>query len=151
MLETGTFLVKRTTDAAEINALINDPSIRPHVGGDGVSVLDLSAAVADPLNYFVTGEHGGFAFTWSSPSAYEVHTFILPAGRGAWAAAFALAARAFMAESGAWQLWTRVPVGHDNIRAYTEKAGFWPAGRQTIDSGGGPVPYDLYEWRPPCQ
>lgn len=151
MHETGEILVKRSTDAALINTLVNDPAIRPFVGGDGKSLLDLTTAVANPFNHFVTGDHGGFAFTWSSPNAYEVHTFVLPEGRGAWAKAFALAARAYMAAMGALQLWTRVPVGHDNIRAYTEKAGFTVVGRQTIDSGGGPVVYDLYEWRPACQ
>lgn len=138
----------RTTDAERINFLVNHPAIRPFIGGDGSSEIDLSAAVADPANIFVDGKHGGFAFTWSAPGVYEVHTFVLPDGRGAWAASFAREARNYMQNSGARHLWTRVHPDAINVREYTLRAGFEPAGTHTIDLGTGPVAYDLFDWRP---
>jgi hypothetical protein len=140
----------RTFDAERINALVNDPTIRPFVGGDGQSFIDLTSAVEDHKNYFLGGDHGAFAFTWSSPRSYEVHTFILPSGRGTWSRGFARAARDYMQSIGTRQLWTRVPVGAENIAAFTEDAGFSRCGSQTIDIGAGPVAYDLYEWSPSC-
>jgi hypothetical protein len=139
----------RTFDAERINSLVNDPSIRPYVGGDGKSFLDLTDAVANRDNHFVEGEHGAFSFTWSAPRVYEVHTFILPEGRGKWSRSFALAARDYMRFAD--KLWTRVPVGADNIRLFTLDAGFSRCGHQTINLGAGPVPYDLYEWIPQCR
>lgn len=143
-------MMERCFDADRINALVNDPSIRPHVGGDGKSWLDLSAAVADEQNVFLLGEHGGFAFTWSAPRTYEVHTFILPAGRGKWARAAARFARDLMEADYADHLWTRVAPEAANVRAFTLLNGFKPAGQHTIDLGGGPVTYDLFDWRPEC-
>jgi hypothetical protein len=139
----------RTFDTSLINGLVNDPAIRPFVGGDGASKLDLTEAIANEDNHFVAGDHGAFAFTWSSPGSYEVHTFILPSGRGTWSRGFALAARDYMAQF-AKQLWTRVPVGAANIAAFTEDAGFSRCGSQTLDIGAGPVAYDLYQWGPRC-
>jgi hypothetical protein len=132
-----------------INALVNDPSIRPFVG-PGDDVLDLSEAVAHERNVFLVGEHGGFAFSWCAPQTYEVHTFVLPEGRGDWAASFAMSARNCMRDYGATHLWTRVPVGAENVRKFTLKAGFQPAGRDSVDYGNDVVEYDLYDWRPQC-
>lgn len=144
-------MLRRCFDADTINALVNDPSIRPHIGGDGESPLDLSAAVADRQNVFLMGEHGGFAFTWSAPRTYEVHTFILPEGRGPAALELALTARGWMAEHFADHLWTRVTPEAANVRAFTLKAGFSPAGQHTVDLGTGPITYDIFDWRSPCQ
>lgn len=120
-------MIRRSFDADTINALVNDPSIRPHVGGDGASFIDLAAAVADKQNIFLMGEHGGFAFTWSAPGTYEVHTFILPDGRGPQALDLAMLARNAMADIyGATHLWTRVHPDAGNVRAFTLKAGRYP-------------------------
>ena len=143
-------MIERTTDADRLNALVNDPSIRPHVGGDPEQPLDLTAAVNNHDNYWMLGNHGGFGFVWTAPRTYEVHTFILPEGRGHAAYALAMEARAFMASEGATHLWTRVPVDAENVRRFTLAAGFLPAGQQTLDLGVGPVTYDLYDWRPEC-
>lgn len=140
-------LLSRTVDAERVNALANHPSIRPHIGGDGVSAIDLSVAVADPRNVFLLGEHGGFCFCRSAPGAFEVHTFVMPSGRGGWAAEAALEARAWMAAHGARHLWTRVHPEAANVRAFTLKAGFAPAGTDSVDLGAGAVEYDLFEWR----
>lgn len=113
--------------------------------------IDLTSAVADRANYFLDGEYGGFACTWSAPGTYEVHTFIVPEGRGEWATRFAKDGKDYMAEHGADHLWTRVHPEAKHVRAFTLKAGFRPAGTHTIDLGLGPVTYDLFDWRRECQ
>ncbi len=141
----------RTFDSRWVNAVVNHPDIRPWVGGDISQPLDLSAAVADRANIFLAGEHGGFACCWSAPQTYEVHTFILPEGRGAWARAFARDGRDWMEREGATHLWTRVHPDAAHVRRFTLQAGFSPAGQHTIDIGQGPVAYDIFDWRPECQ
>jgi len=140
-------MMQRCFDPDRINALFNHTDIRPFIGGDGESVLDLSPAVEDRQNIFLLGEHGGFAFTWSAPRTYEVHTAILPEGRGPQALELALTARGWMAEHFADHLWTRVHPEMANVRAFTIKAGFKAAGEHTIDLGTGPVTYEIFDWR----
>lgn len=143
-------MIERTFDAVRINYLVNHPSVRPHIGGDVTQPLDLAGAVADRQNVFLNGEHGGFACCWSAPETYEVHTFVLPEGRGRWAYELARAGRDWMATFGALHLWTRVHPDAANVRRFTLRAGFMPAGHHTLDLGTGPVTYDLFDWRRGC-
>lgn len=141
----------RTFDAEFVNRIVNDPTVRPFVGGDGESYIDLTAAVSDDKNHAMMGGHGGFLCTWSAPGTYEIHTFILPEGRGAAAIALALETRAYLESIGATHLWTRVDKTMGNVRKFTLAAGFKPCGEQTLDLGGGPTAYELFNWRPSCQ
>ena len=75
-------MIHRSFDPERANKLINHPAVRPFVGGDGESYLDLTAIIEDRKNYLLLGPHGGFLATWSAPNTYEIHTFILPEGRG---------------------------------------------------------------------
>lgn len=144
-------MIKRTFDAQRVNYLVNHPEIRPFIGGDTTLELDLTQAVADPANHFLDGKHGGFAASWSAPAVFEIHTFILPEGRGGWARDFARAGRDYIESQGARHLWTRVDPKASHVRRFTLQAGFMPAGQHTIDLGIGPVTYDLFDWRPSCQ
>lgn len=139
-------MIARSYDGERLNELVNDPAIRPFVGGDGKSYIDLAAHLSAE-NYYLSGEYGGFFCQWTAPQTYEIHTFVLPEGRGAWAAQFARAGRDFMEGEGASHLWTRVEDGARNVKAFTLRAGFKPCGEQTLDLGGGPVRYELLNWR----
>lgn len=142
----------RTTDADAINALVNDPAIRPHVGGDVAQPVDLTAHVAHPANLFLLGEHGGFGLMWSAPGTMEVHTFVRPAGHGAWALAAARDMVRMAGEHGAVRLWTRVEPNARHVAAFARRSGMRPAGQLTCDLGAGPVLYDLMEMEvSPCQ
>lgn len=141
----------RSHDADYINHLANHPDIRPYIGGDGASELDLSQVLANPDNVFLTGEAGGFIATWTAPETYEIHTLILPEGRGAQAYMLGRAGIKWMAKRGATHLWTRVDRKHRHTRIFALKAGFKAAGEQSLDLGAGPVLYDLFSWRPTCQ
>lgn len=139
--------MKRTRDVARVNFLVNHPEIRPHIGGDPDTLLDLGPAVANDDNIFLDGAHGGFACCWSAPGTYEIHTFVLPEGRGTWAMKFAAWGIGYLVEHGAFHLWTRIHPGAGNVRGFAMKMGMKPAGRQIIDLGAGPTTYDLFDWR----
>lgn len=141
----------RSDNPEHANWLVNHPGIRPFIGGDGKSFVDLTAAVLNNDNYLLLGDHGGFMLTWTAPGTFEVHTFILPEGRGRAALELASEAREYMVSQGMQHLWTRVPIGARNVRRFTMAMGLVPCGFQTCDFGGGPVEYELFEWRHECQ
>ena len=143
-------MIERTYSADIINYLVNHPSVRPFVGGDINEPQDLGAPIADEQNYFLIGEHGGFALIWSAPRVYEVHTFILPEGRGKWARDAVKAMLAYMTEYSSF-IWTHVHPDAANVRIFTLRAGFKPSGSHRLDLGAGPVDYLTYIWRVPCQ
>ncbi len=140
-------LLSRCADAAVLNSLVNDPAIRPSVGGDPAMPLDLSALAGDPSHFFLVGAHGGFGYLWCAPRVFEVHTFVLPAGRGAWAAQAAAESLATISQD-ADKVWTRVAPDAPNVAAFARRAGFQAVGTKVSDLGKGPVPYTLMEWRP---
>lgn len=137
----------RIYDAERINYLVNHPEIRPFVGGDITKSIDLTASVQNPADIYVGGDHGAFGCSFVCPGVYEVHTFILPEGRGKWACEFAKAALAYVAEQGARYLWTCVHPDHANVKFFTLRSGFKRAGQVVRDLGVGPVTYDIFDWR----
>lgn len=72
-----------TKDVNAINALMNDPSIKPWICGNLVGVLDISPLVNEK-NIFFVDEHGGCALIYMSDGIYDLHSFVLPSGRGRW-------------------------------------------------------------------
>ena len=128
-------ILSRCDDSEAVNRVINDPAVRPFVGGTGA--LDITPVLDNRLNVAWMGAHGGFLFTWSSPRIYEVHTFILEGGRGEWARSAARDAISQMKASGAVELWTRILPEQRNVVAFAEEMGMHPTGEQ-IDG------YDAY-------
>lgn len=140
-------MLSRSFDAERLNWIVNHPTVRPFVGGNTFEPLDLTHLVADEKNYALLGDHGGFLCTWTAPGTYEVHTFILPEGRGKPAYRLAKEGVSFMADIGAEHLWTRVPRALEHVRRFTLAASFKPCGSQELDLGIGPVTYDLFNWK----
>lgn len=138
----------RSQDGKRLNYLVNHSTIRPTAGGDGKSYLDLAPFVDDEANVFLDGDFGGLFFHWSAPDTYEVHIFVLPEGRGQWAAEFAHWALVWMIGHGAFHLWARVPEKH--IELFIRKVGFVERGKREWDFGGGMTEYTIYDWRKPC-
>lgn len=75
--------LERQTDAAQFNAFANHPDIYPHIRGNRTDALDFSAHAANRDNYFFCSAHGGVMFLKLMPGLYEMHTAVLPSGRGA--------------------------------------------------------------------
>lgn len=118
-------MITRVTEAGQLNALANDPSIRPWIADMGDGIINLSKTAADPNNICLLGEWGGFVCFKYFPGSYEFHTMILPEGRGEWAYAFAQAgARYMFCATDAIELLTRIPRGHFAAAALTQKMMF---------------------------
>lgn len=117
--------VERSFDIEHINEILNHPSVRPDVADESESVLDLTVAVSDKRNILLMGDHGGCMFLYMMDCMYEVHTQILPAGRGEWAKAFAKACVEWMyTKSDALEILTRVPHGHIGAKTLALQTGF---------------------------
>lgn len=116
--------IERQTTAARINAVLNDPGVRPWVADAAEGKLDITAAVENPNNYCLMAEHGGCMFFRLMPTIYEVHTQVLPEGRGPWAIAMIRAAiHSMFARTDAWEIMTRVPRTHIAAKAATLRVG----------------------------
>jgi len=139
-------VIERSFDAARINELVNHPTVRPFIG-PGDQALDLTDNVTDFNNIFLLGPSGGFGYLWTAPQTYEIHTFILPEGRGRNAYGLAQESLAYMRSQGALHLWTRVLPEAVNVRRFTIAAGLKPAGQNTVQTTDGPITYDLFDWR----
>jgi hypothetical protein len=74
--------IERSTDAAFLNRVVNDPSVFEAVALGGKEPINLEAAVLDEGNVFLRNEHGGFLFMNLGDGIYDVHTQFLPDGRG---------------------------------------------------------------------
>ena len=132
-------LLHLTKDADAVNAVVNHPAVRPFIGAPEAGDLDLSAMIEQPENLFPFGEHGGFAFIWTAPHAREVHTFILPEGRGKWARDAAREAIGIAGQCGTVMLWTRIPPHAPHVRAYAACMGMRATG-ETVATFGTPWP-----------
>jgi len=134
-------MLKRTLDAAHLNAVANDPDVRPWIGGEGA--LDLTAVIADPRNVALETASGGWVFARHEPGTYEVHTLFLTAGRGRpCLAAWREAARWMFTATDAREIVTRVPANNPGAAYASALAGFRERFRRRAAfraPGGAPV------------
>lgn len=134
-------MLTRCYDAAQVNAVVNHPDVRPHIGAPEFGDLDMTEAVARPEHWFLMGEHGGFMFSWSAPGVREVHTFVLPSGRGQWSKAARQCAIDYAKEHGVKMLWTKIKAEDHNVIHYAQQGGMQFTG-DVIETLG--VPYRIY-------
>ncbi len=112
------------SDAHRINAILNHPEVRPWVADVAEGVLDITPQLMMTSNVCLMSEHGGCFFFRLMQGIYEVHTQVLPAGRGAWAKNFTREAAHWMfTHTEAFELLTRVPHGHIAAKAATLAVG----------------------------
>lgn len=135
-------MLVRCFDAGVPNLAANHPDVRPFVGPASLGELDFCDAVADDMNWFLMGEHGGFALTWSAPGVYEVHVFILPEGRGAWAAKARKWVIDYAIQNGATMLWARVAPSARYVSSFARRGGMKPTGDMIYTLGS---PYDVFK------
>jgi hypothetical protein len=111
--------------------------VRPFVGDPDSGELDISPLVEDANHLFPFGEHGGFALCWTAPATREVHTFVLPEGRGEWARDAAQEGIALAAEHGTRTLWTQIEPHMRNVVAFAVGMGMRRTG-ETLNTLGHP-------------
>ncbi|HLX21627.1 MAG TPA: hypothetical protein VKR23_15890 [Gaiellaceae bacterium] len=136
--------VRRTLDGARLTVVVNDPEVRPTIGGDGA--LDLTPLIQDPLNVCFETDHGGILCLALGSGRYDVHSLFLPEGRGAEAfdAMQAVADYMFSATD-CTEGRTTVPCAHRPAAFAARKAGF--ESRFTIAipwTGGTPVTAEFF-------
>lgn len=115
--------LEREFSAKRINEVLNHPEVRPSIA-DGNGPVDITEQVRDPKNVLLMGKFGGCFCYQLAPGIYEVHTQVLPEGRGPWALAFVKAGSHFMfTKTDAVEIVTRVPHGHGTARTLSVAAG----------------------------
>lgn len=119
--------MKRATlaDAETIARIINDPSIRPHIGGEGY--LDPSALLADPDTVCLFDEGGGQLFHWKGPGTFEAHSFYLVRGKEALERGREAIRRMFR-DYGARKIWRATPLKNRPARWFNRQLGFQSKG-----------------------
>jgi RimJ/RimL family protein N-acetyltransferase len=73
-------IVERTFDAEFFNRIRALPEVRPGIGGD--LAPDVTDIIADPINYALRTEHGGFILISHGAGHYSVHSQFAAEGRG---------------------------------------------------------------------
>jgi hypothetical protein len=134
-------MLERTQDVDRINEVVNHPSVRPSIGAPEIGKVDVSALVTAPEHWFLIGEHGGFMLGWSAPEVREIHTFILPEGRGKWAAQARDEMLTYAREHGTKLLWTKIEVDARHVEHFARQGGMQLT-EEVIETLG--VPYRIY-------
>lgn len=134
-------MLERCHDTNLVNLAANHPEVRPFLGPASLGELDFEEAVAEDKNWFLMGEHGGFALAWSAPHVYEVHVFILPEGRGKWAAEARQATIDFAKQNGAKMLWARIAPSAKFVSYFARRGGMQRTGEMIHTLG---TAYDIY-------
>ena len=134
-------MLTRSHDAAQVNAVVNHPDVRPHVGAPDAGDLDVAELIARPEHWFLMGDYGGFMLGWSAPDVREVHTFILPEGRGKWAADARQAMIDYARDHGTQMLWTKIAEGDRHVIRYARQGGMQFTG-DVLETFG--KPYRIY-------
>lgn len=137
-------------DARHLNAVANDPDVRPLLGGEGS--LDLTEVMADPRNVALQNEHGGFLFLKQDDGRYELHTMFRRSGRGrALLDAAAFAARYLFTTTDCTEIVTRCPEPNRAADFMVRRCGFRPLfERQGAWAGGAAIRYfwlSFEDWR----
>ena len=134
-------MLERTQDVGRINEVVNHPTVRPAVGLPELGEVDMSPLVDAPEHWFLMGKHGGFMLGWSAPEVREIHTFILPEGRGKWAAQARDEMLAYAREHGTKLLWTKIEVNARHVAQFARRGGMQLT-EEVIETLG--VPYRIY-------
>jgi hypothetical protein len=122
--------IRRETDAALINAIANDPSVKPDFGYNP-DVMDFAEVFGDPEHYIVlsNGHSVVSLFEWSAPGVWQQHFAALPHARGAPAinAAKQMADYLFKHHE-ARMIWAMAPTDRPEVATLAYLAGYHDEG-----------------------
>jgi hypothetical protein len=123
-------MIRRETDAAVINRIVNHPDVLPHFDLARRGRLDFGPCIDQPDSYVVLtdGEACGALFEWSAPEVWQCHTMFLPEVRGSQAIAAAKQMAAYMLREHAVMLWGETPSIHRAALCFNRRVGFQCAG-----------------------
>jgi hypothetical protein len=135
-------MLTRSFDTARINEVVNHPAVRPFVGAVSYGELDVAPVVAKTEDWFLMGDHGGFLLSWSAPGVREIHTFVLPEGRGRWAADARAEMLDYARANGTRTLWTKIDPVHRHTVQFARRGGMQPTEEMILMLG---TPYQVYK------
>lgn len=119
--------IRRATSPEFANAVLNDPSVRPHVADPKAGTLDVSHLLPRENCIILEEEYGIIILIQVIEGCWEFHPAIVAAGRGKWAIEFGLAAQEWMfCRTSAVELLTRIANGHQAGEAIAVRCGFRP-------------------------
>lgn len=129
-------MIRRETDAAALNAIANDGTVRDLIFIGMVypddTDLDFSGAVANDQNVALTDDAGFSAiFQWSAPGVYECHIMGTKASRGANAMQSGRAMLAYMKAHGARMVWGRPSIYNRAAICFIRRMGLKSEGTGT--------------------
>jgi len=126
-----------------MNRVVNDPSVRPWVGGGDVE-LDVTPWTSNPANIVLVNEHGGFCGIKHDAGIYELHTNILPEGRGLKAVHAAREACQYLfTKTDAQEIITKVPTFNKAADRFARTFGYTERFRRTDAAVGPDGPCDV--------
>lgn len=131
-------MISRCFDAETVNDLINDPTIRPTIGGEGA--LDAAKLLDDVRNICLMADGGGALFRWSGPGVFEGHSFFRVRGREAISLGRAILAQM---QDHASLIYGLTPWELKNVRWFNRRIGFASLGEMTTPEGR----HELFEMR----
>lgn len=142
----------RSFDAADINPILNHPSVFPSIVIPGIEKFDVSDVVDDPKNVLLMTEGGGILFYQIEPGIYDIHTNFLPEYRGRHAIRASLEAYRWMfTRTDCMVLTTRVPENNKAAHKFCSIVGatlefvrekVWPTNESMIDLSFYSLRYD---------
>lgn len=117
--------VWREYSSDRINYIMNHPSCRPFVASKTTKGdLDVTKWVDNEKNFLLMGEHGCLMLAYLQPGVYEVHTQILPQGRGEWAKKFVLSAQHWMfTRTDMYEVLSRADRSRSRVKAFALSTG----------------------------
>lgn len=141
-------MIERSLDLAWWNRLCNLPEVRPGLGGEGE--IDVSALVADPRNYALRAEHGGFILIAHGAGLYSVHSQFAAEGRGQHVIAAMQTGLDFMfTRTDCMRIFSYCPDNNPATLQLALKGGAKPWFRKEHDDKFGPgmvVAWDVLDW-----
>jgi hypothetical protein len=118
-------VIRRTLDGTYLTQVANHQTVRPSIGFLEAGELDFRAFAADPANYVIEADHGGWLLEAKGPGVYEIHSLFLPEGRGKSVFVNArLMLRWMFTRTDAVEIWTRCPDDNPAARMLALKNGF---------------------------
>jgi hypothetical protein len=119
-------------DVPVVADLLNDPVIRPSIGGEGD--LDPTGLIADRRNKWLFDERGGAVFVWRGPGIFEGHSFFRVRGREALYLGKAMLGVMFDNYE-ARMIWGATPLSNRPARWFNRQLGFQSLGEIETPSG----------------
>ena len=141
-------MIERTFDPAFFNDICNRPEVRPGLGGTGY--LDTSSLIANPKNFALRTEFGGFILIAHGAGFYSVHTQFAAEGRGAHAIQAMKAGLDFMfTRTDAMRIYSHCPDTNPPALGLARAGTARPWFRTMHDPLLGPgqvVSWDVWDW-----